>query len=176
VNVDSGNIVAKRGPKKRMDTSLTLTQVGAIRNTAARRAGQILRRFRENALEEGEFTPKVIVDKEGEPVLDRNGNVQYERRELSMSQIRSGSEVLKHVLPAMQVTQVEDITENRLTREEIDSKVNELLMQLQPQMVRNILNHMPEQERMAAIAGLDAEKVIEGEMEDEQENGPNEDS
>jgi len=118
-------------------TRLTKETIAQIRSTHARRATNLLSRL-------GRFA-------EGDEAI-----------EMSAQQVKAAQVVISNVLPAMQSTQIEDITENTVDKAAIESAYQEamqaLRMQLTPADITQVLGTMDAETRQALIDSIDARK------------------
>jgi len=117
--------------RKTKEERLTLDQIGNIRATQARRAGQLLRRL-------GTYANGDL-DKDGNPIAVMDSN-----------QVKAALGLIGHILPAQQSTTFQDVTEPEKTREDIEGNVQQELMKA--------LKMIPKEQRQALIDSVDQVK------------------
>lgn len=112
---------------------LTKSQIQQIRNTASKRVAGLLARL-----------GKCAAGDEGS--------------QMTANQIKAASLVINSVLPAQQSTQVEDITENRQTKADVERAYNEALEALKAKLttddIAQSIKAMPDEQRIKLLQSI----------------------
>ena len=117
--------------RSKAESSLTVSQIGRIRATQAKKLSGILTRVSRHAA-------GTLTDNKGNPI------------EMTASQLKAAEIIKSCVLPQQQATTFQDVTEPEKTREDIEGNVQQELMKA--------LREIPKDQRQALIDSVDQVK------------------
>ena len=122
--------------RKTKDEQLTLSQIGNIRATQAKRASQLLGRLGVYASGDA--------DKDGKPKVTMDSN-----------QVKAALGVIGHILPAQQSTVFQDISEPEQSIDQIEQEYRQAIQAMPVTDLMTVLEQMPAEERQALIDSLE---------------------